>query len=213
MSSSSPNHAEAIITSVGPNEASRLIGLVRAFHEESGHAVGPEQAEAIRQLCANSTLGQAWVLTIDDRDIGYGLVYFRHSIDHGGRIAVLDDLWITADRRGQGHGGLLLRTICENLQAMGARAVILEATLKMKLLSLSIRGPALPTPEQPNVKRALRNDNSRASVLRERRSAESTGDSSRESHRRFALALFDFGGVMKYRRQATDSIFHGRAIK
>jgi len=102
LSSSSPNHAEAKITSVGPSEASRLIGLVRAFHGESGHVVGPEQAEAIRQLCANSPLGQAWVLTIDDRDIGYGLAYFRHSIDHGGRIAALDDLWISADRRGQG---------------------------------------------------------------------------------------------------------------
>ena len=126
MCSSSPNHAEAKITCVGPNDASRLIGLVRAFHGESGHAVVPEQAEAIRQLCANSPFGQAWVLTIDDRDIGYGLVYFRHSIDHGGRIAVLDDLWITTDRRGQGQGALLLRTICEDLRAMGARAVILE---------------------------------------------------------------------------------------
>jgi ribosomal protein S18 acetylase RimI-like enzyme len=126
LSSSSSNYAEAQITSVGSNEASRLIGLVRAFHDESGHAVGAEQAEAIRQLCANSTLGQAWVLTIDDRDIGYGLVYFRHSIDHGGRIAVLDDLWIIADRRGQGQGALLLRYICEDLQAIGVRAVLLE---------------------------------------------------------------------------------------
>jgi hypothetical protein len=83
LSSSSPNHADAKIRSVGSNEASRLIGLVRAFHGESGHAVGAEQAEAIGQLCANSTLGQGWVLTIEDRDIGYGLVYFRHSIDHG----------------------------------------------------------------------------------------------------------------------------------
>jgi ribosomal protein S18 acetylase RimI-like enzyme len=52
------------------------------------------------------------------------VIQFRHSIDHGGRIAVLDDLWITTDRRGQ--GALLLRTICEDLRAMGARAVILE---------------------------------------------------------------------------------------
>ncbi|MBV9877612.1 MAG: GNAT family N-acetyltransferase [Verrucomicrobia bacterium] len=126
MSSSSPNHAEAKITSVGSHETNRLIGLVRAFHGESGRTIDPEQAEAIRQLSANSTLGQAWMLTIDDRDIGYGLVYFRHSIDHGGRIAVLDDLWITADHRGQGRGALLLRAICEDLKAMGVRAVQLE---------------------------------------------------------------------------------------
>jgi len=68
-------------------------------------------------------LGQAWVLTVEDRDIGYGLVYFRHSIDHGGRIAILDDLWVTVDQRGQGLGARLLKADCEDLQAMGARAV------------------------------------------------------------------------------------------
>jgi hypothetical protein len=79
LSRSSPNRAEARIASVGSNEANRLISLVKAFHGESGHAVGPEQAEAIRQLCADSTLGQAWMLTVDGREVGYGLFYFRHS--------------------------------------------------------------------------------------------------------------------------------------
>jgi ribosomal protein S18 acetylase RimI-like enzyme len=126
LSGSPLNHIEEEIVSVGPNEADRLIQLVRAFHGESEHAVGPEQAEAIRQLCADSTLGRAWMLTVEDRDIGYSLVYFRHSIDHGGRIAVLDDLWIIADRRGEGLGARLLKTVCEASRTMGMRAVLLE---------------------------------------------------------------------------------------
>ena len=40
-----------------------MIALVRAFHGATGHAVGPEQVEAIRQLCLDPILGQAWVLT------------------------------------------------------------------------------------------------------------------------------------------------------
>ncbi|MBV9273841.1 MAG: GNAT family N-acetyltransferase [Verrucomicrobia bacterium] len=117
---------EAEIVSVGPNEADRLIRLVRAFHGESEHLVGCEQAEAIRQLCADSTLGRAWMLTVEDRDIGYSLIYFRHSIDHGGRVAVLDDLWVTGDRRGEGLGAQLLKSVCEALRPMGVRAVLLE---------------------------------------------------------------------------------------
>ena len=121
-----PNQFEGNVISVGPHEANRLIELVRAFHEESGHAVSREHVEAIRQLCADSTLGQAWLLAVGDRDVGYALAYYRHSIDHGGRIAVLDDLWVTVNRRGHGLGARLLEAVCEDLRALGARAVLLE---------------------------------------------------------------------------------------
>jgi GNAT superfamily N-acetyltransferase len=126
LSRCSPNQVEGNVISVGPYEADRLTALVRAFHGESGHAVGQEQAEAIRQLCVDSTLGQAWVLAVRDQDVGYALAYLRHSIDHGGRNAVLDDLWVTVNRRGQGLGARLLKAVCEDLRAVGARAVLLE---------------------------------------------------------------------------------------
>jgi predicted N-acetyltransferase YhbS len=66
------------------------------------------------------------MLAVGDRDVGYALAYYRHSIDHGGRIAVLDDLWVTVNRRGQGLGARLLKAVCEDLRALGARAVLLE---------------------------------------------------------------------------------------
>ena len=59
-------------------------------------------------------------------DAGYALAYLRHSIDHGGRIAVLDDIWIAGTWRGLGLGARLLNTVCEDLRAVGARAVLLE---------------------------------------------------------------------------------------
>ena len=117
---------EGNVMSVGPCEADRLITLVRAFHGESGHAVGGEQVAAIRQLCVDSTLGRAWMLAVENQDIGYALAYYRHSIDHGGSIAVLDDLWVTVNRRGHGLGALLLEAAVEHLRALGARAVLLE---------------------------------------------------------------------------------------
>jgi ribosomal protein S18 acetylase RimI-like enzyme len=126
LSRFSPNQVEGKVIRVGPLDANRLIELVRAFHGESGHAVGPEQSEGIRQVCADPTLGRAWVLTVQDKNVGYALAYFRHSIDHAGRIAVLDDIWVVADRRGQGLGTHLLKAVCADLQAMGARAVLLE---------------------------------------------------------------------------------------
>src|ERR687894_617190 len=75
----------------GPRGAGRLVAAARRFHGEGGHAVGPAQAMAVHALCSDPSLGRAWLLTEGRRDIGYALACWRHSIDHGGRAAVLDD--------------------------------------------------------------------------------------------------------------------------
>jgi ribosomal protein S18 acetylase RimI-like enzyme len=61
------------------------------------------------------------------RDVGYALAYWRHSIDHGGRVAVLDDLWIDPALRGRGLGAHLLRATLVNMVAIRIEAVLVEA--------------------------------------------------------------------------------------
>ncbi len=118
---------EAKIVPVTPDMTDRLVALVRSFHGESGYAVDPLQADAVAALCADSGLGRAWLLIIGGKDSGYALTYRRHSIDHGGAVAVLDDLWIDASERGRGLGSLLLSTVCDALLEKGLRAVLLNA--------------------------------------------------------------------------------------
>ena len=116
------------VVAVGPREAGRLVAAVGRFHGESGREVGPAQTEAILALCSDPSLGRAWLLADGrSRDAGYALAYWRHSIDHGGRVAVLDDLWIEPGLRGRGLGAHLLRTALADMSASGARAVVLEA--------------------------------------------------------------------------------------
>src|SRR5690349_5324963 len=124
MTAEQPEGDGICIAAAGPGEAERLTAAVRRFHGESGHEVGPAQATAIRALCSDASLGQAWLLTNGRRDVGYALAYWRHSIDHGGRIAVLDDLWVEPGLRGRGLGARLLRTAMAGMTAVGARAVI-----------------------------------------------------------------------------------------
>ncbi len=116
------------VVAAGPDEAERLVGAVRRFHAESGHRVGPEQVAAIDILFGDASLGRAWLLA-DGRgqDVGYALAYWRHPIDHGGRVAVLDDLWIEAGLRGRGLGEHLLRAALASMAGSDARAVVVEA--------------------------------------------------------------------------------------
>ena len=116
------------LVAAGPREAERVTAAVRRFHGESGHEVGPAQAAATRDLCSNASLGRAWLLADGrGRDAGYALAYWRHSIDHGGRVAVLDDLWIDAALRGRGLGRRLMDAVLADMSACGARTVVLEA--------------------------------------------------------------------------------------
>lgn len=117
----------ADILAATPTHADRLIAAVRRFHGESGHEVGAAQAAAIRALCADDSLGRAWLLTVEGRDSGYALAFWRHSIDHGGRIAVLDDLWVDPGFRGRGLGRALLEAALADAAGNGARAAMLEA--------------------------------------------------------------------------------------
>lgn len=115
------------VVAVGPCEAERLVEAARCFHGESGYEVGPGQAAAIHALCSDRLLGRAWLLSDGRRDVGYALTYWRHSIDHGGRVVVLDDLWINAAFRGQGLGRRVLGAVLAEVSGVGARAVVVEA--------------------------------------------------------------------------------------
>ena len=83
---------------------------------------------AVHALCSDPSLGRAWLLA-DGRglDIGYALAYWRHSIDHGGRVAALDDLWVAPGLRGRGLGARLLRAALAGMAEAGARDVVVEA--------------------------------------------------------------------------------------
>jgi ribosomal protein S18 acetylase RimI-like enzyme len=115
------------VVEAGRDEADRLVAAVRRFHAESGHGVGAAQAGAIHALCSDASLGRAWLLADGGRDVGYALAYWRHSIDHGGRVAMLDDLWIEPDHRGSGLGTHLLGAALADMEQSGARAVVVEA--------------------------------------------------------------------------------------
>jgi ribosomal protein S18 acetylase RimI-like enzyme len=116
------------VVAAASREAGRLVAAVRRFHGESGREIDPAQAMAVHALCSDPSLGRAWLLADGrGRDVGYALAYWRHSIDHGGRVAVLDDLWIEPDLRGRGLGRRLMEAVLADMAASGARAAVVEA--------------------------------------------------------------------------------------
>ncbi len=127
MTAGRPEEDGFRVIAAGSPEAERLVAAVRRFHGESGREVCSAQATAVHDLCSDASLGRAWPLADGRRDVGYALAYWRHSVDHGGRIAVLDDLWIEPRLRGRGLGRRLMDAVLADMSASGAQAVVVEA--------------------------------------------------------------------------------------
>jgi GNAT superfamily N-acetyltransferase len=81
---------------------------------------------AIATQLTDETLGFFLVARQTGRVIGVAAVSFAWTLEHGGKSAWLDELFVTEDQRGQGVGTALLRQALHTAWRMGCAAVDLE---------------------------------------------------------------------------------------
>lgn len=112
----------------GQADVPELAGLMRAFYAESGFELDEEQAAAgFRALLADARLGRVWLIEQGSgAAAGYVVVTFVFAMEYGGMAAVVDDLYMRPEARGEGLGKAALaatRRACEDL---GLRAMRVE---------------------------------------------------------------------------------------
>jgi len=111
---------------VTPRDEEAVLVLARAFHSEDGHALSDAGERAVRAVCRGDPMALAWFLCADGVRVGYAVLTFGFSIEHGGRDGFIDDLYVLPEARGRGVGtaamDMLERTAAEN----GVRGLHLE---------------------------------------------------------------------------------------
>jgi ribosomal protein S18 acetylase RimI-like enzyme len=80
----------------------------------------------LRELLGNPAYGRAFLLYADGRAVGYALVGLGFSVEHGGRVALLDELFVQPATRGRGIGSIVLRLLQSACRKLGARTLLLE---------------------------------------------------------------------------------------
>jgi len=111
----------------GPADVPRVIELLAAQLGE--HSVAPSPpvlAAAVARLIGEPALGRIFVAARDDAILGVAVVSWVFSLEHGGRGAWLDELYVVPAERGRGVGGALVDAVAAHAAAAGAVAIDLE---------------------------------------------------------------------------------------
>ena len=99
--------------------------IERQFEEHGIETSGEEVRLAVRGLLAEPSRG-AVVIARDPEAVGIVVLAYIWALEHGGRVAWLDELFVVPERRNRGIGRALLQQALEVARDAGCRAVDLE---------------------------------------------------------------------------------------
>lgn len=112
---------------VKPADLSTLMPLVQAFYRHFSYPFDlKEKMAALRQLVESRSIGRVWRIRQGDEDIGYVLVAFTFSLEYGGRVAMIDELYVNQEGRQTGIGSMVLNKVELICQRIGINIFQLE---------------------------------------------------------------------------------------
>lgn len=79
-------------------------------------------------LMADPRLGRLWIIESENRLAGYLAVAFSHSLEMGGSVAFVDELYVIPEFRRRGIGGESLEFAARQCSAEGFRSLLLEVS-------------------------------------------------------------------------------------
>ncbi len=104
-----------------------LVTLMSEFYAESEFTLNPARAtQAFDALLASDERGFVLLVRDGGNDVGHLVVTFGFSMEYGGLVAVLDDLYVRPHARGAGAAGRALAAMRAECAMRGIRAVHVE---------------------------------------------------------------------------------------
>lgn len=122
MESESP-----VLRKASSPDTAELVELMAEFYAESGFPLNrPRATETFAALLSDSRLGHAWLIQSQGKTAGSVVVVMGYSMEYGGLIAYVDDLFIRPAFRRTGLGTEALKFVRSFCASLEARAIYLE---------------------------------------------------------------------------------------
>jgi GNAT superfamily N-acetyltransferase len=106
---------------------STLVNLMAEFYAESGYPLDRLWAtNSFSVLLNDPSLGSVWLLLDDGEAAGYAVLTVRFSMEHGGRDAFVDDLFVRSKHRRRGVGRAAMCALIGECERRGVLALHVE---------------------------------------------------------------------------------------
>jgi GNAT superfamily N-acetyltransferase len=107
-------------------DSNAVVALLAEQFREHGIELGPEPlSAAVMGLLSDAARGRI-LLAYDPDPVGVAVLAFTWTLEHGGFVAWLDELFVVPEHRGRGIGRALLVRAVAVARENGCRAVELE---------------------------------------------------------------------------------------
>jgi len=118
------------ITRATAADQHQVLQMAAAFHLEDGHPLASTSPQAILLLLNDHPLGQVYLIQMNDQSVGYFVLCYTMSIEFGGVVTILDDLYLTIHYRRRGIGKQVLHWIENFVKQKKSVQIFLEVENK-----------------------------------------------------------------------------------
>mgnify|MGYP003525681376 CR=1 FL=1 len=104
-----------------------IVLLMRDFYAIDNYPIDlAVSRQLFEEFAANESLGKAWLIYHNTEIVGYVILTFIFSFEFQGKIAFLDELYISENARGKGIGKQTINFIKVETLKLSLKLILLE---------------------------------------------------------------------------------------
>lgn len=108
-------------------DATTVVSMMQEFYAIDNYPMDVTVAKGLFfEFTENESLGRGWTLVLDGEVMGYFILTFVFSFEYKGRIAFLDELFISEKARGKGLGKQALNFMAAQAKLLSVKIIYLE---------------------------------------------------------------------------------------
>jgi GNAT superfamily N-acetyltransferase len=118
---------EAVFKPIEVQDIPVVIAMMEEFYAIDNYPIYANVSRGLmHEFLENETLGRGWLILKENEPVGYVIMTFVFSFEYKGRIAFLDELFISSTARGLGFGKQAIDFISEQAKALSVKIIYLE---------------------------------------------------------------------------------------
>ena len=104
-----------------------VVLMMQEFYAIDNYPIDVEVSKTLlTEFISNKNLGKAWLIIFNDEILGYAIITFIFSFEYQGKIAFLDELYVTEKARRKGIGSQAIEFIKGESHKLSLKLIYLE---------------------------------------------------------------------------------------